>query len=462
MLVRLFVNLCALLSISICSGTESNSDKPRINCSCYVEEQTEFYPVLFELYRQAFAALGYEFSMQSINLAKANSAQRLGRMDGMCARTLEYGRTDSAKDMLLVDTLLSADASYLWTHKPELQSLSIDEVISGDYRVGFVRNHAAAQQAVEEFYIQNYRSPNSYRQLLELLDADRLDFIILINAESKMLTPLLGSRPLLKASRLTPHLSYPYLHKRHKQLAGPLARQLNKILSAPNHPLHQLVNTRDTRPKIHLTCLIPTNISYYQRLNQVLKTAFSKLNYAFSMEYNPVYRSQTSDLLTRTDGDCVRSDYYGDSEEGKQKLRVPVPINNAKYYLWSFDQALAELSLQSIRDNNHSIAVIKGDRIGTNALDRHHLNNRRTPADIPQALAMARSGRVDYFLFSDKALQSISRELEQTMPFSCHQLSQWTGYLYLNREHQALVEPLTIELQQLLEKSPLAENNIEN
>lgn len=241
--LRLASMASALLMNFDCAAVEPTVPTSQITFSCYAEEKTEFFPVLFELYQQAFDNLGYSFAMRSINLAKANNAQRFGRLDGMCARTLDFSMTDSAKSMVRIDTLLSANSTRLWTHSTQLQKLSIEEIISGNYTVGFVRNHAAAASAVQQLGILNYRSPNSFTQLIDLLENNRLDYIILIDAEVKMLNPLLGPRPLLKGVELKISLSYPYLHQRHSHLAEPLAAQLQQILSNPKHPLHELVNT---------------------------------------------------------------------------------------------------------------------------------------------------------------------------------------------------------------------------
>lgn len=446
--------ICIVLSTAAMTTSAASKERPVIHFSCGMNQNSPAYKVAEKLYQQAFNALGFDFSMHYASWYQSNNLHKFGHIDGMCSRSRSFDDTPAGQQMIRVDTSLASHHLYLWTYNSALQQLSAAQVRTGNHSVAYIRGGVSGQAAVKKYGFSNYRTPDNYQKIFQLMQQGRLDFIIAVPASIHNIHNLLSAPLPLRGPRLQRVHSFPYLAAKNEDLAQPLAIELKRLLADPKHPAHAFssVPVNRERPNIHLTCLAPPDSAYFKTLQQLFQQAFDALGYDFSMEHNPLYRTKTSDLLERTDGDCSRSELYGSTEEGQSRVAVPVTLYRGSSYLWSYRQELLQIPLASLANSRHSIGLLKGDSLAGHALKQLGISNLRTPGDNLTALNMLHSRRIDFLVLPEGAINSVTQHAKSKLPkpLRGHRLAQFKTNLYLDRQHENLVAPLTVELKRLL------------
>lgn len=227
------------------SAAKANSDTPAslgtIIFTCSIDPTHPVFAIADALFKSAFAALNYNFRMVNRPSKRALAEASSGRVDGECARYDFSGDAEGLNESLVrVDAQLLKVTNYAWTYNPSLHNLRRNELANGPYVIGYVRGHLIATHALANRDSDLNIATTDIEQGLRMLFANRLDIFLGPQALVQYAATSLGlnSQPEI-AGELGRYAVYPYLSMKYQDLAGPLAKELNKALQDPQHPLHQ-------------------------------------------------------------------------------------------------------------------------------------------------------------------------------------------------------------------------------
>lgn len=216
------------LSLFVCHSTIANEPK-RIIFSCWIDADLPAFSALESLYRDSFAALGYEFVMLSKpplrSLAEANS----GITDGECARVGNY--LDAAPDSPLqrVDVMIAKTNLDAWSYDNTIKLNGPLSLINSPYKIAYGKGTVAMELLLSRLPLKNLQSVGSIDLGIKMLARKRFDVLISPRAIFKQ---VLAQNPvdveLYFAGTILELEGYPYLNKRHNMLAPAFTEELRK------------------------------------------------------------------------------------------------------------------------------------------------------------------------------------------------------------------------------------------
>ena len=202
-----------------------------IHFSCVQPTDSTTFQYLLPLYQEAFDGLDLNFSMTSAPALRDIAEANAGRTDGQCMRSYEYAELERLENLHRVEVAVWTTDFQMWGHSPDTNvSQSSTDALTG-YRVGYRRGFATVREYLKQRKATVSDNPITTVSGLKMLAARRLD--IYIDGESSIEDArrgLLLRRPIYLLGTIERVKSYPYLHKRHRHLAAPLAAQLKRIL----------------------------------------------------------------------------------------------------------------------------------------------------------------------------------------------------------------------------------------
>lgn len=230
-----YLPLACLCLICVCLTARAAA--PKIQFSCWIPPETSLYSELETAYQKAFAQLGYEFSMQFRPGQRSLFEAEKGITDGECAREANYLREVPDSQLLKVDILVGHSDLVVWSHIKDLSINSIEELLKTNYRMGYAVGDKTTEGLIKRHKINAYPIAN-HENALKMLSAGRIDLYIHPSAIIKLqLARMQLERPVYPAGVLLHMYAYPYLHKKHQDLAVPLVKALENIIPAGGIPL---------------------------------------------------------------------------------------------------------------------------------------------------------------------------------------------------------------------------------
>lgn len=211
-----------------------------LRLSCAIKPGHPVHTILIDLYSQALAPLGYQVLLVYRPSRRGLVDAAAGQLDGDCARTPQVEDHQNYA-MIRVPQPLWHITLYAWSYNPALQDLPADALLNGPYKLAYVRGNLTAEKLLKGRPTGSSLDVLTPEQGLKMLSARRIDALlgvrVLVESAQRELQP---DRRLFASAPLAQFSAYLYLHPRHRDLAGPMAEQLARLLSDPAHPAHQL------------------------------------------------------------------------------------------------------------------------------------------------------------------------------------------------------------------------------
>lgn len=216
------------------STSSAQTDSARIVFTCSLPTDIPGIKTLESYYRDAFAKLGYQFTMIQRPEKRSLAEARSGQSDGECARIPDTFSQEQLSDFAPVDVVIGTTTINLWGRYPgKLEPIQLNS----ESKVCIVESSSAAQQWLEAFR-QNHpdNAPevyeiNSYQTALRMLAFGRLDYCVgaqvsFENAarRNSLRQQVFDNGTLFRAE------AKPLLNRKHIAIAPAFARELQAIV----------------------------------------------------------------------------------------------------------------------------------------------------------------------------------------------------------------------------------------
>jgi len=222
--------LLLLSSSSLCLARE------KMIFTCAMTEDFPFKALSQKIFSTAFDALGYDFDLRlSADLRSVVDAAN-GTTDGVCSRVYNYNELSGTPNLIRVESPVARVAIEVWGRKAGLSIDAAGNLPTGPSAIGVLKVGHKRGSA----WIERYLKTQHHAELTPLLDVPmgmkmlgggRLDLFVGIGPQIGFSIKHfhLQDRVYLVGTLATLDL-YPYLNIRHRELAKPLAKQLNRLL----------------------------------------------------------------------------------------------------------------------------------------------------------------------------------------------------------------------------------------
>lgn len=181
-----------------------------------------------ELLRTAYGRLGIDVVTRLVPSRRALLMADIGEVDGDLFRIADVG--DQYPNLVRVPYPLLTGQLHALASNPDLVGLqSLDQLTTTDLRVAVRRGVIIAEQTAEALGMTPVRT-DSYAQILALLEWGRVDLALVSGIEG--FSPLnddAWDSVYVFPEAVTDFTLYHYLHRRHAELAEPLARVLEQL-----------------------------------------------------------------------------------------------------------------------------------------------------------------------------------------------------------------------------------------
>lgn len=222
----LAIGLAANLSPAI-GQTPPARAKPLV-----IAGDTEGFSFLYTkaVYEEAFSRMGIPVEIAVYPLARRSAMVEAGALDGESSRTLSYG--EAHPELVRVDESIIDLTFSVYTANPQLQAKRLEDLPAQallEYRRGLLQCQTTLEKAIPAERLSTIASSEQgLRKLLAGRSDAYCDIELYVNealhtAEFRDVTPV---RKLFDIASLP---TYPYLYKRHTQLAPRLAATLKKM-----------------------------------------------------------------------------------------------------------------------------------------------------------------------------------------------------------------------------------------
>ncbi len=229
---------CWLLIFLVVAISPVTHARDSILFTCSIDKSEPQYEDLLDLYKEAFDAFDMEFSMRPESARRAMASAASGQTDGDCTRVHDYIEVTGVTTLVRVDVPVVSVEAQVWTRLRESDITSMGQLPEVGKRVGYRRGikwievYLEQQQGIEAITV------NATELGFKMLAAERLDIYIASGMQaSNVLNSLSLRRPIYLAGTLATVDFFPYLHKRHKHLAVPLAAELRRLIDARGGPI---------------------------------------------------------------------------------------------------------------------------------------------------------------------------------------------------------------------------------
>lgn len=211
------------------SSTTLAADK--ITLGFYADPKTSAQSKFFELlYREAFTRLDYEFEYRVMPMKRISITANRGEIDGEPQRNGDYAQT--YQNLIRVEEPVFITNVYAFATNNQIDIQNWDSFSHEPYYVDYMIGALQTEQALGERIPTHYLTGiNSVEQGLARLKEGRTHVFVDLEVRT---APFLKSLEFKDSNiqviaTLSSHKSYPYLHKRHQKLAGPLAQVIRDL-----------------------------------------------------------------------------------------------------------------------------------------------------------------------------------------------------------------------------------------
>lgn len=220
--------LVLLLAISPISFTRDN-----IVFSCALDKTDRQTKDLFKLYQDAFSVLDRDFSWVFASARRVTASVVSGKVDGECLRAHNYIELSGSPNLVRVDAAVAIVDIQVWSQSQN-SSIALGEALSNiGPRVGYRRGIVGLEVYLAQQQGIKVTAVSTDELGLKMLVANRLDLYIGVGMQIENSRARIKlKRPIYLAGTLVTDKSYPYLHRRHQNLAAPLAAELKRLIEA--------------------------------------------------------------------------------------------------------------------------------------------------------------------------------------------------------------------------------------
>lgn len=206
-----------------------NAEPPQITFTCWMPPHSAHFIKLETVYREAFTALGYSFTMHHRPSLRSIQDANHGASDGECGRDFRYLQNSPESPLIRIEVVVASADLQVWTNDPDIRIESLTELNSGKYRLGYLQGSSETQNLLTPERQREAQSAVSSDIGIKMLSAGRIDALIISEASVKRI--LASSElpsPIYHAGTLFHQSAYVHLHPRHRQLVPALTRELQK------------------------------------------------------------------------------------------------------------------------------------------------------------------------------------------------------------------------------------------
>lgn len=202
----------------------------KIVFTCTINESNQDYHVLMQVYTEAFAALGYEFSMVSPPARRGIAMLDAGTVDGDCGRTGRFIEIVGTDNLVIVEEPIFRIDTTVWTNAPNIKFFALPEEMGQGVRVGYVRGYVGIRSILDTLNNVKVLPITNTSIGMKMLNANRLDFFVGLDSKIRQeLTKTEFKRPFYVAGQIGHSNLYPYLTKKHAHLVDGLAKEIKRI-----------------------------------------------------------------------------------------------------------------------------------------------------------------------------------------------------------------------------------------
>lgn len=217
-----------LLVITL-AALQASAGSPRITFSCWIAPHSPYFMELERIYRDAFAAIGYDFVMLHRPALRSIQDANFGISDGECARDTHYLSTAPESPLLRVDVVVATADLQVWSNNPAISVSNLTELNNGQYRIGYLRGSSVTKSVLTDERLKEAHGAVNSEVAFKMLSADRIELLIISEESVRRGMPgLTLPKPVYHAGTLFRQSAYPYLHPRHRKLLPAFTAQLRQ------------------------------------------------------------------------------------------------------------------------------------------------------------------------------------------------------------------------------------------
>ncbi|GAA5317828.1 MAG: hypothetical protein AseanaTS_30350 [Candidatus Pelagadaptatus aseana] len=195
--------------------------------ACPLSEKVPMFRLVEQLYRDAFAALGYEFKMVSLPLVRSEAELQAGRIDGSCARGAAFMARHP--EVVRLPGVEMPTSYQVWALSPDIGFRNLADLQRHGGRVGLVWGDYQLETVLTEAGIERLYTANSTTVGLKMLASGQLDMFVGTTASvQSVIQSLKITRPLYMVGDVHQATVFPVLRSGLEALAEPLAMQLQR------------------------------------------------------------------------------------------------------------------------------------------------------------------------------------------------------------------------------------------
>lgn len=220
-------------AVLLCASSLSQA-RPAVVFSCGIPTNLPQWQTLTTLYRNAFDALGYDFSMVYLNTKREIYEHKYSdKYDGICARTPRSIEELKQYNLVMVDSPVGDPSTVLWRYKASTKPGTSDKpMLQAHTKVGYLRGNSLSKTFIDEFAdvtAVTFIKPNLG---MKSLAAGRVDYWIGFSYTADFLAENLNLHDRIeKVGIIRQDFFYPFLHLRLSSLKEPLEQQLKQAMA---------------------------------------------------------------------------------------------------------------------------------------------------------------------------------------------------------------------------------------
>jgi polar amino acid transport system substrate-binding protein len=228
-----FTTAPLLIGVSLFFYSSLSQALPRITFSCGFDASLPVYQQLELSYRQAFAKLGYEFTMVPVGAQRSLASANSGVVDGECARIDNFKELYPDSNLMRVDVFLGETELGVWSYRKDMKIDKVEDIINQHLIVGFPRGSLMSENYASLHQLSNIARTTSFQTAIKMLAAKRFDLLM---ASSDLVRQQLAltslQTPLYKVGVLARFRIYPYIHESRQALLPQFSEELQKLIPA--------------------------------------------------------------------------------------------------------------------------------------------------------------------------------------------------------------------------------------
>jgi len=229
----------ALILLLFCaSSVHADPARKKITFMCSLATSLPAYREFEDRYRQAFAAMGYDFSMISASTQRALIDANNGTADGDCARTDYFLTSEQTSNLLKVDVKMTTTELSAWSHDPNLKLHTASELKNSPLKIGYPRGHLMSDKFMADNGLTPHLLTTDTNIAIKMLSARRYDVLLASTDMVNQYLPGIHLRQkIYKVGVLQLLDIYPFMNKKHQALIPQFTEELRKLVPPEGIPI---------------------------------------------------------------------------------------------------------------------------------------------------------------------------------------------------------------------------------